>query len=387
MKITKIEPVLVGAPTPGVGLLSSRNYLYVKVHTDEGLCGLGEATLESHDNSVLGVFKDIECLVLGEDPTRIEYLTQKMVKQLFWKGGVIKGSAIAGVELALWDILGKSLGQPVYKLLGGSCREKMRVYVNGWSGGSLDPVVIREKAQIAMAAGYDAFKFSLALPVWPVNDPVSLRKIAKAAETIRETIGPDAHLMFDGHGRYDADFAIRIGKIFEPLDFTFFEEPCQPEDEEGLAKVAAAIDIPIATGERLSFLPEFKRLLTRGCASIIQPDIGHSCGFGTALKAARLAEAFNAFVAPHGPMSPVITTISLHLDAIIPNFLIQERLFLNDWRNDVITEPLKVENGYIKLNDKPGWGIELNDELCKAHPAIQPYTPQLYRPDGAVCDW
>ena len=167
MKITRIEPILVGAPTPGVGLLSSRNYLYVKVHTDEGLCGLGEGTLESHDNSVLGALKDIEQLVLGEDPRRIEYLTQKMVRQLFWKGGVIKGSAVAAVELGLWDILGKSLGQPVYKLLGGACRDKMRVYVNGWSGGSLDPVVIREKAQIAMAAGYDAFKFSLALPVWP----------------------------------------------------------------------------------------------------------------------------------------------------------------------------------------------------------------------------
>ena len=193
--------------------------------------------------------------------------------------------------------------------------------------------------------------------------------------------------MFDGHGRYDADLAIRIGKLFEPLDFTFFEEPCQPEDEEGLAKVAAHVNIPIATGERLSYLPEFQRLLTRGCASVIQPDLGHSCGFGTALKAARLAEAFNAFVAPHGPMSPVITTVSLHLDAILPNFLIQERLFLNDWRNEVITEPLKVENGYITLNDKPGWGIELNEEVCKAHPPIVPYTPRLHRPDGAVCDW
>ena len=387
MKITKIEPILVGAPTPGVGLLSNRNYHFVKVHTDEGITGLGEATLESHDNSVLGVLKDIECLVLGEDPRRIEYLTQKMVKQLFWKGGVIKGSAIAGIELALWDILGKSLGQPVYKLIGGACRDKIRVYVNGWSGGSLDPEVVKEKAQVAMAAGYDAFKFSLALPVWQINDPQNLRKIRKISETIRETVGPEALIMYDGHGRYDADMAIKIGRIFEELDFFFFEEPCQPEDEEGLAKVASRIDVPIATGERLSFLPEFKRLLTRDCASIIQPDIGHSCGFGTALKAAHLAEAFNAFVAPHGPMSPVVTTISMHLDAAIPNFLIQERLFLNDWRNEVITEPIKVSNGYVKLNDKPGWGIELNDELCKAHPPITPYTPQLYRPDGAVCDW
>ena len=123
MKIVSVEPILVGAPTPGVGLLSNRNYLFIKVHTDEGIYGLGEATLESHDNSVLGALKDIECLVLGEDPTQIEYLTQKMVKQLFWKGGVIKGSAISGVELALWDILGKSLNMPVYKLVGGACRK------------------------------------------------------------------------------------------------------------------------------------------------------------------------------------------------------------------------------------------------------------------------
>ena len=195
MKITKIEPILVGAPTPGTGLLSNRNYIFIKVHTDEGITGLGEATLESHDHAVLGTLKDLECLILGEDPLRIEFLTQKMVRQLFWKGGVIKGSAIAGVELALWDILGKSVGQPVYKLLGGACRSKIRVYVNGWSGGSLDPAVVREKAQMAMAAGYDAFKFSLALPVWNVNDPVNLRKIEKVSETIRETVGPDALLL------------------------------------------------------------------------------------------------------------------------------------------------------------------------------------------------
>jgi len=387
MKITRIKPLLVGAPTPGVGLLSNRNYLYIKVYTDEGITGLGEATLESHDNAVLGTLKDIESLVLGEDPTRIEYLTQRMVKQLFWKGGVIKGSAIAGVELALWDILGKSVGQPVYKLLGGACRDKIRVYVNAWSGGSLDPAVVKEKVQIAKAAGYNAFKFSLALPIWQLNDPKNLRKIAEISKTIREAVGDDDLLMYDGHGRYDADMAIRIGKILEELDFTFFEEPCQPEDEEGLAKVASRIDIPVATGERLSFLSEFKRLLTHSCASIIQPDIGHSCGFGTALKAAHLAEAFNAFVAPHGPMSPVISTISMHLDAICPNFLIQERLFLNDWRNNIITEPIVVEDGFVKLNDKPGWGINLNDELCQAHPAESPYTPQLFRPDGAVCDW
>lgn len=387
MQITSVEVIPVGAPTPGVGLLSSRNYLFIKVHTDEGIYGLGEATLESHDNSVIGVLKDLECLIIGEDPRNINYLTEKMVKQLFWKGGVIKGTAIAGIELALWDILGKSLNMPVYKLIGGVCRNKIRVYVNGWSGGSLDPEVVREKAQLAMAAGYKDFKFSLALPCYPVNDPVCFKKIAKVCETIRETVGDESLIMYDGHGRYDADQAIRLAKLFEELDFMFFEEPCQPEDEDGLAKVAAKTTVPIASGERLAFLPEFQRLLTRKCVSIVQPDLGHCCGFGTALKVSHLAEAFNAFIAPHGPMSPVITTISMHLDAVIPNFLIQERLHLNDWRGNVITEPLVVKDGFITLNDKSGWGIELDDELCKAHPPIDPYTPQLYRTDGAVCDW
>jgi len=387
MKITSIEPVIVGAPTPGVGLLSGRNYLFIKVHTDSGIYGLGESTLESHDNSVLGALKDIEGLVIGEDPTRIEYLTNRMVRQLFWKGGVIKGSAVAGVELALWDILGKSVGKPVYQLLGGSSRTKMRVYVNGWSGGSLDPVVIRDRSQEVQAAGYDAFKFSLALPIYPVNDPVNLRKIERAAAALRDSVGADAMLMYDGHGRYDADLALRVGRILEEYDFTFFEEPCQPEDEAGLRKVASGLQIPVASGERLSYLPEFQRLIGGGCASIVQPDLGHCCGFGTALKVSHLAEAYNVMVAPHGPMSPVITTISLHLDALIPNFLIQERLWLNDFRNQVITEPLKVENGFITLNDKPGWGIELDEELCKAHPAVEPYTPQLFRPDGSICDW
>lgn len=387
MKITKIEPVIVGAPTPGVGLLSDRNYIFIRVHTDEGITGLGEATLESHDNAVLGVLKDIAPLVIGQDPRRIEFLTQRMTRQLFWKGGVIKGSAVAGIELALWDILGKSLGVPVHQLAGGACREKVRVYVNGWSGGSLDPAVIREKVLIAQGAGYNAFKFSLAVPAWPVGDTAALRTIEKAAETIRETVGPDAPLMYDGHGRYDADLAIRVAKVLEPFNFLFFEEPVQPEDEEALAKVAAHSNIPVAAGERLVFKQEFRKLLDRKAASVLQPDLGHCCGFGEALKISHLAEAFSAFIAPHGPMSPVITTVSLHLDAVIPNFLIQERIFLNDWRNEVITEPLRVEDGFIRVPEKPGWGIELDEEVVKAHPAITSRTPALFRGDGSVCDW
>jgi len=387
MKITKIEPIVVGAPTPGCGLLSNRNYIFVKVHTDEGITGLGEATLEGYDHSIKGLLKDLENLLLGEDPTRIEYLTQVMIRQKFWKGGILKGTAVAGIELALWDILGKSVGLPVYKLVGGACRDKIRVYANGWSGGATDPIQIKEKAQEAMAAGYRAFKFSLALASWPLNDRELVRKIVSAAEVIREAVGPDCPLMLDGHGRYDADLAIQIGQALKDVNLYFFEEPVQPEDVEAMVKVARNVPMPLATGERLSLKNEFRNFLDKKAVAILQPDLAHCHGFGEGLKIAHLADAFSAWVAPHCPMSPVITAISMHLDAVVPNFLIQERLFLNDWRNQVITEPLVVKDGFLCLNNKPGWGIELDEALCAAHPEIPIAMPRLFRPDGAVCDW
>jgi len=387
MKITRIEPLLVGAPTPGCGLLSNRNYFFIMVHTDEGICGLGEATLESHDDSILGCLSDLNDIVIGKDPTHIADLMQALIRQRFWKGGVVKASAISGIELACWDIIGKAANKPVYELLGGACRKRIRVYANGWTGGATDPAVIKDKAAEALAYGYQAFKFSLAVPTWPIRDSSVVRQIRRAAETIRDAVGPDAPLLFDGHGRYDTQLAIQVGQALEDLNLMFYEEPVQPENEEGMAMVAQRVNIPIAAGERLTRLQEFRRLLEKRAISIAQPDLAHCHGLLEGLKVAHLAEAFDCFVAPHCPMSPVITAISLHLDAVSPNFLIQERLFLSDWRNDVITTPLQVKDGYLDLPKGPGWGIELNMDLCRNHPRIVAGTPTLHRPDGAICDW
>ncbi len=387
MKITRVEPLLVGAPTPGCGLLSNRNYFFIIVHTDEGICGLGEATLESHDDSILGCLSDLNDIVVGKDPTRIANLMQALIRQRFWKGGVVKASAISGIELACWDIIGKAANKPVYELLGGACRDRIRVYANGWTGGATDPAVIKDKAAEALAYGYQAFKFSLAVPTWPIRDSGVVRQIRRAAETIRDAVGPDAPLLFDGHGRYDTQLAIQVGQALEDLNLMFYEEPVQPENEEGMALVAQRVNIPIAAGERLTRLQEFRRLLEKRAICIAQPDLAHCHGLLEGLKIAHLAEAFDGFVAPHCPMSPVITAISLHLDAVAPNFLIQERLFLNDWRNEVITTPLQVKDGYIDLPKGPGWGIELDLDLCRQHPRIVAGTPTLHRPDGAICDW
>ena len=251
MKITSIETIEVGAPTPGTGQLSNKNYIFVRVHTDEGITGLGEASLGGYSDTVISIVKSLEEMLIGEDPTRIEYLCQVMERQKFWRGGVVKGSAVAGIELALWDILGKSKGVPVYKLFGGPYRTKIRAYANGWTGGSTDPVVIKERLAEVKEWGYTAFKFSISKPSWPMNDPAVTRIIAKAAETIRENIGENDLLMFDGHGRYDTESAIRIGHALEPYDLTFFEEPVPQMDEAAMARVAAHVNIPIAAGERL----------------------------------------------------------------------------------------------------------------------------------------
>ncbi len=387
MKITRIETVLVGAPTPGCGLLSNRNYFYILLHTDEGLTGLGEATLESHDESILGCLRDLEDLIVGQDPARVGHLLQTLVRQRFWKGGVVKASAVSGVELACWDLIGKAAGMPVYELFGGALRDKIRVYANGWSGGATDPGIIREKAAAAKEYGYRAFKFSLAVPTWPVRDLETVKKVRAAAATVREAVGDDCEILFDGHGRYDSTLAIQIGRALEEFNPLFFEEPVQPEDEEGMARVADKVDIPIAAGERLTRLQEFRRLFEKQAIRVAQPDLAHCHGFNEGAKVAHLAEAFDGFVAPHCPMSPVITAISLHLDAIAPNFLIQERLFLDDWRNEVITKPLAVKDGYLDLPAGPGWGIELDMDLIQKHSRIVAGTPRLFRPDGAVCDW
>ncbi|MBQ8753588.1 MAG: mandelate racemase/muconate lactonizing enzyme family protein [Lentisphaeria bacterium] len=387
MKITKIETILVGAPTPGCGLLSNRNYFYIMLHTDEGISGIGEATLESHDDSVIGCLKDLEDLVIGKDPRQVGRLLQNLLRQRFWKGGVVKASAVSGIELACWDIIGKAAGKPVHELFGGALRDRIRVYANGWTGGATDPAVIKDKVAEAQACGYTAFKFSLAIPVWPLHDTAAVRRIEKAAETIRSAIGPDAALLYDGHGRYDAQLAVQVGQALEKYDLTFFEEPVQPEDEEGMAHVAAHVNIPIAAGERLTRLQEFRRLFDKRAIAVAQPDLAHCHGFNEGVKVVHIAESFGGMVAPHCPMSPVITAISLHLDAIAPNFLIQERLFLNDWRNEIITEPLTVREGCLPVPSKPGWGIELDMDMVRNHPRILAGSPALFRSDNSIADW
>ncbi|NYD54400.1 enolase C-terminal domain-like protein [Microbacterium pseudoresistens] len=387
MRIKDIETIVVGAPTPGNGRLSNRNYIFVLVHTDDGITGLGEATLEGHDRSVLGAIEDLRSLVIGEDPARISYITQKLRRQKFWGGGVIKGSAIAGIELALWDIAGRRAQLPVHALIGGAIRDRIRVYANGWTGGALDKEQIKDGAQRAYERGYRAFKFSTAVASEPVRDAEITRLIVTMAETIREAVGPDSAIMLDGHGRYDRHLAVQIARGLADVDLLFFEEPVQPHRVDDMAAVAGQAPMPIAAGERLTTKEEVLPYLTASALAVVQPDLAHCHGFAEARDIAALADAFGSWAAPHAPMSPLVAVASLHLDATLPNFLIQERLLLDDWRDRVILPPLEVSDGYIDVPSGPGWGIELDMNLCRSKPEIVVEMPQLTRADGSVADW
>lgn len=387
VKIQRIETLSVGAPAPGNGLLTGRNYLFVRVHTDDGLVGLGESTLEGHDNAVRGAIADLEPLLIGEDPTRVGYLTQVMMRQKFWQGGDIKGSAVAGIELALWDILGKSLDASVHEIVGGAVRDKIRYYVNGWSGGSLDTAEIAAEASAAYEQGHRAFKFSLARPSWPVQDHALLTLLDKSLQAIRDAVGHECPIMFDGHGRYDSDQAIAIARVLAAYGCFFFEEPVGPSRARETARVAARSSLPIAAGERLFRKEEFAESLLLGAFSIAQPDLAHCHGFSEGLKIAALADSFGASLAPHGPMSPLLTTISMHLDAVAPNFLIQECVLVNPRHGALISPAPQMADGYLQLPAGPGWGVELNEELCREHPPFQVTVPRLFKDDGSVADW
>lgn len=386
MKITEIETVVVGSRMQGAGRLTDRNFTYVLVHTDEGITGLGEATLEGHDNAVLGMIADLTQLLIGEDPRRVAYLTEVMMRQKFWGGGAIKGSAVAGIELALWDILGRSVGQPVHQLVGGAVRDRIRYYLNGWAAGAIEPAAMADAAAGAVAAGHKAFKFSLAVPSWPIHDRELVKRLDGLLGAIRGQIG-DLPLMFDGHGRYDADLAIALAEPLAAHDCMFFEEPVLPDRVRDMAKVARASRVPIAAGERLVQKEEFLEVLMPEAISIAQPDLAHCNGFGEGLKIAAIAASFGAGIAPHGPMSPVLTAISLHFDAVVPNFVIQERLQMGSWCDRLITTPLQMSDGFMSIPTGPGWGVELDLEVCRAHPPIDMAIPRMFRADGGVADW
>ena len=378
MKITSLEPLIVD--------VESRNWLFVVVETDEGVSGVGEGSLPGHPRAVAAAVEEYREYVVGEDPARIQHLWQLMYRQPFFRGGVVTLSAMSAIEQALWDIKGKVAGLPVYQLLGGRCHDRIKLYANGPAGATLEE--LGDSAHALVERGFTAMKTGIADPVLPIQGDGVFGRAAEQLEALRNAVGNEVEIGWDAHGRFTPAMSIKLARALEPYNIWFLEEPALPENAKGLAQVARATSIPVATGERLFTKWAFREVLELGGAALLQPDLSHCGGVLEARAIATMAEVYFCGFAPHNPLGPVNTVVSAHVAMASPNFVALEIcLYAPDWTRELLTEPLAFRDGYLELSAKPGWGVELDVELCRAHPYKPSKLPILQHPSGAIADW
>ena len=377
-----------------------RNWVFVKVETNQaGLHGWGEASLEWKTRAVAGAVDDLAPMVVGEDPTRIEHLYQKMYRQSFWRLGVIGMSAISGIEQACWDILGKAHGCPVYRLLGGAVRDKVRMYTH-LGGGDMkavyetlqaaDPRKFVDRALEEVARGYTAVKVLITPPTETLNSLAAYNFSARTMEALRVALGDDVDVMIDCHGRHSMANAIEFCRVLAPYRPYFIEEPVPPENVAVLAEVRRASAVPIATGERLVTRHGFREVFEKLACHIIQPDLCHCGGLWEARKIAAMAEAYGMGVAPHNPLGPVANAAALHFALATPNFLIQEDMLTDvPWRWEVVRSSLATRDGYWLPAEAPGLGVEVDEAAAARHPFEQEivHSATVRAHDGAILDW
>ena len=339
------------------------NWVFVKVYTDEGIDGVGEATLEYKEKALIGAVEHIKEYLVGQNPLDIEKHWHAIYRDSYWRGGPVLMSALSAVEMALWDILGKSLNVPVYRLLGGKVNEKVRIYVNGWFAGAKEPNEFGEKAKIAVKRGITAMKWDPFGKNYLNISNAELDKALRNIAAVREAAGDNVDLLIEGHGRFNIPTAVKIAKELEQFKVMLFEEPVPPDNLDALKAVKDKSPVAISAGERLYTRWDYKRMFDLMAADYIQPDISHAGGIMELKKIAAEAECRYTSFAPHNPSGPVANAATLQLAATCPNFEILEIMYSDvPWRKDVTDEELVYDNGYMKIPDKPGLGIEINEE-------------------------
>jgi galactonate dehydratase len=387
MKITAVRTVVVNA--------EMRNWVFVKVETDEGLVGWGESTVEWKTRAVVACIEDLTPLLVGEDPRRIEHLWQVMYRQHYFRPGIVECSAISGIEIACWDILGKSLDVPVYRLLGGAVRDYVRLYDHLGGGDmqsvyhSVSPEQVRSRVRESIEAGFDAIKLAVVIPRTQSLEGAAVRRQAEALmAAARDEAGPDVDLMVDFHGRARTAMAIAYAKLLEPYQPFFYEEPCPPENPKAMALVASHTHVPLATGERLCTRHAFRELFELQAIAVAQPDVVHCGGIAEAKRIAAAAEMYHIAVAPHSSTGPIGHAASLHVAFSTPNFLIQETWRADvPWRFEVLSEGLQINHGKALLPSRPGLGIEVDERQAQKHPYKPEPLMRYFHDDGAVADW
>lgn len=370
MRIEAIETHAVGA--------GWKNWLFVRVLTDTGPHGLGEGTLNGFIRTTEAAVHELRHLAIGQDPRRITALAKRLLDSVSLDGGHIHRTAIAAIETACWDILGKSLGVPVHQLLGGRVRDSVLGYANGWYRTERTPEAFLAAAQGVLAKGFRALKLDPFGTAQGFIEPAELDLAYDIVRVLRERLGRHIHILIDVHARFTEAEALRTARRFADLDIYWWEEPTTRDRQEAVHGVAARSPIRIATGEMYDTVGQFYTLAERGGVNIFQPEPMSLGGIGNTLAVANLALAHGSWIAPHQSGGPVATAVCLQLAACVPNFLIQEHFdaFNEPWARDLVTWNPTIDpaNGHLSLPDGPGLGIELDLDVARAHP----YDPHAY---------
>jgi galactonate dehydratase len=368
-------------------------WLFLRVETSDGIVGWGEPVVEGRSRTVAAAVRELmDTYLLGEDSSRIEDHWQTMYRGGFYRGGPVLMSAIAGIDQALWDIKGKRFDAPVYELLGGRARERVRVYQ--WIGGDR-PEGVARAAEEKVAEGFSALKMNATAELRRIDSPAAVAAAEERVSSVREAVGPEVDIGVDFHGRASKSMAKRLASALEPAEPFFIEEPVLPEHAEALPEIVAHTTTPIATGERLFSRWDFRDLFEQGVVDVIQPDLSHAGGITEVKKIASMAEAYDVAMAPHCPLGPIALASCLQVDACSPNVLIQEQsldIHYNDG-SDVLDyladrSVFDFREGYVTLPDRPGLGIEVNEEYVREQAGtVDWHNPVWRHEDGSVAEW
>jgi galactonate dehydratase len=358
-------------------------WLVVRVHTDAGVTGLGEATLEGRGLAVEAAIHELGRWLVGQDPRRIEFVWQHLHRGGFYRGGPVLSSALSGIDQALWDILGKHLGAPVHQLLGGAVRDRLRLY--GWVDVSATGDYIAEAARLAATRKFTAFKCTITEAMRPLESPAVLAAAVERFAALRARLGDAVDIGVDLHGRCTPAVSRQLARALEPHRPLFLEEPILGDDVMALRDLAAATTIPLATGERLYTRWQFQDLIATRAVAVVQPDVAHAGGISELRRIAAQAEAREIAFAPHCPIGPVALAACLHVAAATPNFLCQEHVTLGE---TLLARPLIETDGYAALPAGPGLGIELDEAKVAALRFDGRWdNPRFAHADGGFAEW
>ena len=373
MRITAIETYIAGNPW--------KNWVFAKVLTDDGIHGIGEGTLNFFGRTVETAIHELKPLIIGMDPFQVEAITQRLVRDVYSEGAQIHMCAVAAIEVACWDIVGKACNQPIYNLWGGRCHDKLRAYANGWYRGPRTPESFGDKAKAVVARGYTALKFDPFGDNWRTMSRYEFDLSLDIIKGVRSAVGDKVDLMIEGHCRFNTAGAIAFAEALAPVRPVWFEEPVTHTNIAAMVEVARRSSVPIATGESFSSKQQFAELLRHECVSILQPEPLNLGGLFAARKIADMVDAHFGVVAPHSAQGPVCSAACVQLNASLPNFFIHEIFdeFNEPWEKQIVTNPVEVVNGYIDVPSRPGLGIDLNTEEILKHPYRQGNALPLFK--------